>query len=87
MIGKLTAKERKIKIAIYKEKRQRRIWSKKINYDCRKRVADNRLRIKGRFVTKDQAFQILGTTRQDLKNNPQLRKILNNSQNCEIKTD
>ena len=53
MIGKLTAKERKVKIAIYKEKRQRRIWSKKINYDCRKRVADNRLRIKGRFVTKD----------------------------------
>lgn len=61
-IGKLTAKQRKRKIIKYKEKRKRRIWSKKINYDCRKRVADNRLRIKGRFVTKEQAFAILGTT-------------------------
>ena len=66
MIGKLSAKQRKRKILKYKEKRKRRIWSKKINYDCRKRVADNRLRIKGRFVTKEQAFAILGTTPEDL---------------------
>jgi hypothetical protein len=32
--------------------RKRRIWKKKINYDCRKKVADNRLRIKGKFVTR-----------------------------------
>jgi hypothetical protein len=35
--------------------RKRRIWRKKINYDCRKKVADNRLRVKGKFVTKEQA--------------------------------
>jgi hypothetical protein len=31
--------------------RKKRIWRKKINYDCRKKVADNRLRVKGKFVT------------------------------------
>lgn len=54
-IGSLTPEERYNKIKRYKEKRERRVWSKKINYGCRKRVADNRLRIKGRFVTKEQA--------------------------------
>lgn len=54
-IGNLTPEERFNKIKRYKEKRERRVWSKKINYGCRKRVADNRLRIKGRFVTKEQA--------------------------------
>ena len=40
--------------------RKRRIWKKKINYDCRKKVADNRLRIKGKFVTREQACEMLG---------------------------
>eukprot|EP00357_Protocruzia_adherens_P034391 CAMPEP_0114972798 /NCGR_PEP_ID=MMETSP0216-20121206/595_1 /TAXON_ID=223996 /ORGANISM="Protocruzia adherens, Strain Boccale" /LENGTH=329 /DNA_ID=CAMNT_0002333211 /DNA_START=1 /DNA_END=990 /DNA_ORIENTATION=- len=59
-IGTLTVEERRQKIKRYLEKRKRRIWSKKITYDCRKRVADNRLRYKGRFVTKDQARLLLG---------------------------
>jgi hypothetical protein len=54
-IGSLTAEQRLSKIKRYKEKREHRVWSKKINYCCRKRVADNRLRVKGRFVTKEQA--------------------------------
>ena len=86
MIGNLTYAERKVKIEKYLEKRKKRIWSKKISYDCRKRVADNRLRIKGRFVTKEQAFAILGTTPQELLNNPQLKHILNSNNNCSIIT-
>lgn len=47
----------KVRIYLF---RKRRIWKKKINYDCRKKVADNRLRIKGKFVTREQACEMLG---------------------------
>jgi hypothetical protein len=50
----------------YLEKKKRRIWRKKVNYDCRKKVADGRLRIKGKLVTFDQAREqnISSTSRQ-----------------------
>ncbi|CAG9310331.1 unnamed protein product [Blepharisma stoltei] len=54
-IGTLTYRERQEKIKKYIEKRRKRSWNKKIAYDCRKKVADNRLRVKGRFVAKDKA--------------------------------
>ena len=41
------------------EKKKRRVWRKKVNYDCRKKVADGRLRIKGKFVTYEQACEQL----------------------------
>ena len=49
-VGTLTVQERIKKIERYLEKKKKRTWKKKIHYDCRKKVADNRLRIKGRFV-------------------------------------
>jgi hypothetical protein len=35
-------------------------------YNARAKVADKRLRIKGRFVTRVQAFEILGLSKEDL---------------------
>jgi hypothetical protein len=51
-IGLLTIEERKRKIQRYRDKRSKRVWAKRINYNCRKRVADKRNRFKGRFVSK-----------------------------------
>lgn len=54
-VGTLTPAQRREKIMRFLEKRARRNFSKKISYHCRKRVADGRLRIKGRFITSAQA--------------------------------
>ncbi len=35
------------------EKRKRRVWTKRVKYDVRKNFADSRLRVKGRFVKKE----------------------------------
>ena len=59
IIGMLTACERAKKVQRYLEKRKRRKWGKKICYGCRKEMAEKRLRIKGRFVTKEQAYMML----------------------------
>lgn len=55
IIGTLTVQQRIKKIEKYLEKKKKRTWKKKIHYDCRKKVADNRLRIKGRFVTSSKS--------------------------------
>jgi len=51
-VGLISVEERQAKIERYLEKRKRRLWGKRISYDCRKRVADGRLRFKGRFIAK-----------------------------------
>lgn len=57
-IGTISLELRKAKISRYLEKRKKRQWGRKISYDCRKRVADGRLRCKGRFIRKDQRSQV-----------------------------
>lgn len=52
MIGPLTEAERLQKVMHYLQKKRGRQTSKQHVYQCRKKVAESRLRIKGRFVTK-----------------------------------
>ena len=51
----------------YWAKKRKKTFFKKINYVKRKKVADNKLRIKGRFVTKDQAIKLLGVTAKEVQ--------------------
>lgn len=65
MIGGITASERRQKISLYLEKRRKRSFAKKVAYDCRKKVADQRIRVKGRFVTRTQALSLLNLPEGD----------------------
>lgn len=56
------------KVYLYQLKKHTLSTTKKFSYKCRKQVAEKRLRIKGRFVTKPQAYKILGLTEAELKN-------------------
>ncbi|KAJ7560291.1 hypothetical protein O6H91_04G122200 [Diphasiastrum complanatum] len=71
-IGRYTTEERKIRICRYRQKRTERNYDKKIKYACRKTLADNRLRVKGRFAKTE--------VMEDLQ-----EKLLENQQECEDK--
>lgn len=64
MVGALTLTERAEKIKRYLEKRKRRVWARnRISYLCRKRVAENRLRDKGRFIKEKKRNAMLESDR------------------------
>lgn len=71
-IGPLSEAERLRKVTNYLKKKYEKLFSKKHVYTCRKQVAEARLRIKGRFVTKEQAFKILGLTFDELMDNAKI---------------
>ena len=64
-IGNLTKKERNEKIEKYLKKKNKRKWDKKINYGCRKKVADTRLRMKGRFIARKQFYATINNENND----------------------
>lgn len=53
-LGVYSSEERRQRIQKFIEKRSMRVWTKKIKYDVRKNFADSRVRIKGRFVKKEE---------------------------------
>lgn len=52
-IGAYSPESRSVRIGRFMEKRNHRVWTKTVKYDVRKNFADSRLRVKGRFVKKD----------------------------------
>ena len=52
-IGAYSPEARRRLIERFMKKRQNRRWKKRIKYDVRKNFADSRLRVKGRFVRKE----------------------------------
>jgi len=57
-IGHYSLEERRRLIDRFLQKRHRRIWRKRVKYDVRKSFADSRLRVKGRFVRKEDEDQL-----------------------------
>ena len=47
-----------------------------MSYDCRKKVADSRLRIKGKFVTREQVCSQLGIADIDNFTGDELKELL-----------
>lgn len=52
-VGAYSPESRKVRIDRFLAKRNHRVWCKTIKYDVRKNFADSRLRVKGRFVRKE----------------------------------
>ena len=52
-IGVYSPDARRKRIQRFLEKRKKRVWTKKVKYDVRKNFADSRMRVKGRFVKKE----------------------------------
>ncbi|KAI4332343.1 hypothetical protein L6164_017261 [Bauhinia variegata] len=57
-VGRYSAEERKERISKYRAKRSQRNFNKTIKYACRKTLADNRPRIRGRFARNDETNDI-----------------------------
>ncbi|GMH28866.1 hypothetical protein Nepgr_030709 [Nepenthes gracilis] len=58
-VGRYSAEERKERIDRYRAKRTHRNFTKTIRYACRKTLADNRSRIRGRFARNDEPGEVL----------------------------
>ncbi|GER37578.1 CCT motif family protein [Striga asiatica] len=54
VIGRYSAEERKRRILRYLKKRNQRNFNKTIKYECRKTLADKRVRIRGRFAKNNE---------------------------------
>jgi hypothetical protein len=62
MIGAYSPDSRKMRISRFIEKRSQRVWTKRVKYDVRKNFADSRVRVKGRFVKKEDEDEIISAS-------------------------
>ncbi|KAG5189871.1 CCT motif-domain-containing protein, partial [Tribonema minus] len=53
LVGAYSPESRRRRLERFLEKRKHRVWTKTVKYDVRKNFADTRMRVKGRFVKKD----------------------------------
>mmetsp|Transcript_40694 Transcript_40694/g.53590 ORF Transcript_40694/g.53590 Transcript_40694/m.53590 type:complete len:334 (+) Transcript_40694:174-1175(+) len=84
-IGIYTVEERKARIARFHEKRKRRVWRKKIKYDCRKKLAESRPRVKGRFVRRGEPGDYYPPPRAILKKStPYEHHVRSNPLHCPL---
>jgi len=84
-IGAYTKDERRRIIERFRAKKQRRVWSKQIKYDCRKRLADTRPRIKGRFVSRKRNPSIdKRDSDVDDIDSIDLCEVLNDDEDCTV---
>lgn len=63
-IGRYTPAERRIRLERYREKRAQRNYKRRVKYGCRKKIADKRRRVQGRFVKREEE-QALAAIQQD----------------------
>jgi hypothetical protein len=70
LIGAYTLEERRKKLERYLAKRSRRVWDRNVRYQCRKNIAVNRLRVRGRFISREEEESLLNagftTTSDDM---------------------
>lgn len=58
-VGAYSPAERRRRIERFLEKRRLRVWQKNVKYDVRKNFADSRIRVKGRFVKKEDQLALI----------------------------
>lgn len=80
-IGPITENHRFEKVMRYLQKKYERAYSKKYSYKCRQVIAEKRLRIKGRFVNKEQAYEILQLDRAQEYSHTELQDMLTKKAN------
>ncbi|KAL9663499.1 hypothetical protein QQ045_018886 [Rhodiola kirilowii] len=65
-MGRYTAEQRRMSIDKYRAKRSLRNFSKTIKYECRKTLADNRPRIRGRFKRNEDSYDVQKSGEEDV---------------------
>jgi len=75
-IGGLTLAERQTKVLRFLHKKKNRL-GKKFHYPSRQVVASGRLRVKGRFIKKEEAFEMLDIVDHNVLSRAEIQTMLN----------